>query len=216
MREPASYSQPIARRTPIGFLPRRISVLFSRQTGSADAYPHRIKPVSPLLLARRISVLEVVYDDRGFLDGAPKSPFASSHPCGRCNRRHVRPDLRFLHFWPGCARGIAGGLLGRQAVLQGGTGIWILGVLLHYFIAISAATIYSLASRKLEFLRDHWLVCGIFYGIAIFLVMNLVVLPLCAYHFTGPYQYRNLLEGLLVHIFIIGAPISLSLRTLSS
>jgi hypothetical protein len=122
----------------------------------------------------------------------------------------------FFTFGLGAPRGIAGGLLGRQTVLQGGAGIWILGVLLHYFIAISAATIYSLASRKLEFLRDHWLVCGIFYGIAIFLVMNLVVLPLCAYHFTGPYPYRSLLEGLLVHMFIIGLPISFSLRTLSS
>jgi len=67
---------------------------------------------------------------------------------------------------------IAGGLLGRQA-LPGGIGVWILGVALHYFIAISAAAIYCIASRKLEFLKDHWLVCGIFYGIAIFLVMNL-------------------------------------------
>jgi hypothetical protein len=122
----------------------------------------------------------------------------------------------FFTFGLGAPRGIAGGLLGRQAVLQGGTGIWILGVLLHYFIAISAAAIYCLASRKLEFLRDHWLVCGIFYGIAIFLVMNLVVLPLCAYHFTGPYKFRDLLQGLLVHMFFIGLPIAFSLRKLSS
>jgi hypothetical protein len=59
-------------------------------------------------------------------------------------------------------------------------------------------------------------VCGIFYGIAIFLVMNLVVLPLCAYHFTGPYKFRDLLQGLLVHMFIIGLPIAFSLRKLSS
>lgn len=85
----------------------------------------------------------------------------------------------FFTFGIGAPRGIAGGLLGRQA-LPGGAGTWILGVILHYFIAISAAAIYCLASRKLEFLRDHWLVCGIFYGIAIYLVMNLVVLPLCA------------------------------------
>jgi hypothetical protein len=122
----------------------------------------------------------------------------------------------FITFGLGAPRGIAGGLLGRQAAVQGGTGTWILGALLHYFIAISAAAIYCLASRKLEFLRDHWLVCGIFYGIAIFLVMNLIVLPLCAYHSTGPYQYRNLLQGLLVHMFIIGLPISFSLRRLSS
>jgi hypothetical protein len=120
----------------------------------------------------------------------------------------------FITFGPGVPRAIAGGLLGRAA-LPGGAGTWILGVVLHYFIAFSAAAIYCLSSRKLEFLKDHWLVCGLFYGIAIFLVMNLVVLPLCAYHSMGPYQYRGLVQGLLVHMLIIGLPISLSLNRLA-
>lgn len=45
---------------------------------------------------------------------------------------------------------IAGGLLGRQA-FQGGAGVYVLGVLLHFFIAFSIATIYYAASRKLIF-----------------------------------------------------------------
>ncbi len=120
----------------------------------------------------------------------------------------------FITFGSDSPRMIAAGLIGLQAVR---TGIfpWILGVLLHYFIAFSAATIYCLASRKLPFLRDHWLVCGMFYGIAIFLVMNLVVLPLCAFHYTGPYKLHGLLQGILVHMLLIGLPISFSLRRLS-
>ena len=120
----------------------------------------------------------------------------------------------FITFGLGVPRGIAGGLLGRQAAIHGGAGTWILGVVLHYFIAYSAAAIYCLSSRRLGFLKDHWLVCGLFYGIAVFLVMNLVVLPLCAYHSMGPYQYRDLVQGLLVHMLIIGLPISLSLNRL--
>jgi hypothetical protein len=54
----------------------------------------------------------------------------------------------------------------------------------------------------------------LFFGIVIFLVMNLVVLPLCALHFTGPYQLSCLIRGLLTHMLIIGLPISLSLRLL--
>lgn len=119
----------------------------------------------------------------------------------------------FITFGLGNPRLIAGGLLGKQA-LQGGAGTWILGVVLHYSIAFSAAAIYCASSRRLSFLKDHWLVCGLFYGIAVFLVMNLVVLPLSAYHFMGPYQYRGLLQGILVHMLIIGLPISLSLRKL--
>jgi uncharacterized membrane protein YagU involved in acid resistance len=116
---------------------------------------------------------------------------------------------------PIAARGIAGGLIGRQAATHGGIGTSLLGVFLHYLIAFSAAAIYCLSSRKLEFLKDHWLVSGLFYGIAIYLVMNLIVLPLCAYHFTGPYQYRGMVEGILVHMTIIGLPISFSLHKLA-
>ena len=95
----------------------------------------------------------------------------------------------FITFGFGVPRAIAAGLLGRQA-LHGGVGTWILGVFLHYFIAYSAATIYCVASRRLEFLRPHFLVCGMFYGIAVFLVMNLVVLPLSGLHHSGSYQLR--------------------------
>jgi hypothetical protein len=90
-----------------------------------------------------------------------------------------------ITFGPGVPPNIAAGRLGPQAI-KSGTGVWILGFLLHDFIAFLAAAIYWLTSRKLEFLWDHWLVCGMFYGIAVFLVMSQVALPLCAFHFTGP------------------------------
>jgi hypothetical protein len=120
----------------------------------------------------------------------------------------------FVTYGPGSPRAIAGGLLGRSA-FQGGPGTYTLGIVLHYFIAFGAAAIYCLASRKLEFLYDHFFVSGLFYGIAIYLVMNLIVLPLCALHFMGPYQYRGLVQGILIHMFFIGLPISLALRRLS-
>ncbi len=70
---------------------------------------------------------------------------------------------------------IAGGLLGRQA-FHGGVGTYILGVFLHFFIACSAAAVYYAASRRLSFLTEHPLVCGLFFGAAVEEVMNLVVL----------------------------------------
>jgi hypothetical protein len=106
-------------------------------------------------------------------------------------------------------RVIAGGLLGRQA-LHGGSGTWILGVFLHFLIAFSAATIYCLSSRKLGFLKSNFVVCGLFYGIAVYLTMNLIVLPLSALHSAGPYQLRSLIQGLLVHMLLIGLSISFS------
>jgi len=86
----------------------------------------------------------------------------------------------FVTFGWGAPRAIAAGLLGMQA-LHGGTGTWMLGVLLHYLIAYLAATVYCVASRRLEFLRPYFLLCGMFYGIAVYLVMNLIVLPSAAF-----------------------------------
>ena len=117
----------------------------------------------------------------------------------------------FITYGPGVPRAIAGGLLGRGA-MHGGAGTYVLGILLHFFIACSAAAIYYAVSRKLEFLTGHPVVCGLFYGIAVFLVMNLIVLPLCALHAKGPYQYWGLVRGLLIHMILIGLPIALSVR----
>ncbi len=117
----------------------------------------------------------------------------------------------FIIYGAGVPRAIAGGLLGPTA-RQGGSGAYLLGIGVHFFIATSAAAVYYLASRKLAFLKDHPLVCGLFYGIAVFLVMNLIVLPLSALHARGPFQLAGLIQGLLVHMILIGLPISFSVR----
>jgi hypothetical protein len=106
---------------------------------------------------------------------------------------------------------IAAGLLGRQA-LQGGIATYILGVLLHFFIAFSVAAIYYAASRRLVFLKEHPLVCGLFYGAAVEVVMGYIVLPLSALHERGPYELHDVLQGLLVHMVVVGLPISFSIR----
>ena len=106
---------------------------------------------------------------------------------------------------------IAAGLLGREAI-HGGVGTYVLGVVLHFFIACSAAAIYYGASRKLVFMNGHPLVCGLFFGGAVQEVMNLVVLPLSALHARGPFKLDDLILGLVVHMVVIGLPISYSVR----
>jgi hypothetical protein len=108
--------------------------------------------------------------------------------------------------------GIAAGLLGRQAAHNGGAGTYVLGVLLHFFIAFSVTAIYYGVSRKLRFMTEYPLVCGLFYGMAVENVMNLVVLPLSALHARGPYQLHNLILGLVVHAIVVGLPVAYSVR----
>jgi hypothetical protein len=106
---------------------------------------------------------------------------------------------------------IAAGLLGRQA-FHGGIGTYVLGILLHFFIAFSATAIYYAAGRRLVFLREHPLVCGLFYGAAVEVVMSYIVLPLSALHERGPYELHDVLLGLMVHMVVVGLPISYSVR----
>lgn len=102
---------------------------------------------------------------------------------------------------------IASGLLGRVAFTQGWLSA-ILGLLLHYFIATTAATIYILASRRLPLSR-HPFLFGTLYGIAVYIVMNYLVLPLSK---IGPHPLPPLIpliNGVAALIFCIGIPIAL-------
>ncbi len=105
----------------------------------------------------------------------------------------------------------AAGLLGRQA-LRGGAGTWMLGVGLHFGIAVSSAAVYYAASRRLPFLVEHPLISGLYFGISVELVMNLIVLPLSALHSRGPYKLSNLLLGFGVHMLTVGLPIAFGTR----
>jgi hypothetical protein len=106
---------------------------------------------------------------------------------------------------------VASGLLG-PASFQGGLATAGLGLLLHFFIAISAAAIFFALSRRLTFLVRHAIVSGIAYGAAIYAFMNFVVLPLSAVPFRPSFPPVVLITGLLVHMFGIGLPIALFAR----
>jgi hypothetical protein len=120
----------------------------------------------------------------------------------------------FVLYGQAVPRGIAGGLLGPKP-FQGGAATYALGIALHFFIAVSAAAVYYAASCQLEFLTEHFLVCGLFYGIAVYLVMNLIVLPLSALHAKDPLALVGTITGLLVHMFCVGLPISFIVRRYS-
>lgn len=107
---------------------------------------------------------------------------------------------------------IAGGLLGERA-FQGGADIYVIGILLHFFIALSVTATYYGASRRLTFMLEHPLVCGLFFGMAVELVMSYVVLPLSALHARGPYRLHDVLQGLIVHMIVIGLPVAYSVSS---
>ena len=133
---------------------------------------------------------------------------------GGCAAAALDAAAAFYSFGWKMPKGIASGLLGASA-FQGGAGTWILGLALHFSILIVAAALYGIASWRWAFMRTHFLLSGVYYGISIFLFMNLVVVPLSAFpRPSGPFPVSGLITGILAHVLLVGLPISLSYRVL--
>lgn len=116
--------------------------------------------------------------------------------------RGVRPIRIF--------QSIAAGVLGRAA-FQGGLATAVLGACLHFFIAFVVVLTFYLASRRAPVLTRHAVVSGLLYGLVVYLVMNLVVVPLSAAS-AAPPSVPVLVNGLLIHAFGVGLPTALFVR----
>jgi hypothetical protein len=108
---------------------------------------------------------------------------------------------------------IAAGLLGRSA-FTGGPATVVLGAVLHYFIAFAIVATFVAASRYLPMLTRAPILSGLVYGVGVYLVMNLVVLPLSAAG-KPSFPWPILVNGLLIHILGVGLPSSLFARAVS-
>ena len=104
---------------------------------------------------------------------------------------------------------IASGLLGKPA-LEGGAGIMLLGLLLHYIIAFTFTIFFFRIYPQLKLSSVNWILGGIGYGIFIWLIMNLIVVQLSgAPH--GPISAMKavkILKSSLILICMIGLPLS--------
>lgn len=109
-------------------------------------------------------------------------------------------------------QGIASGLL-AAAAFDGGLPTAALGLLCHFTIALGAAAVYVLASRRLPVLVRHPVICGLAFGIGVHLFMQNVVLPLSAVRMrTTPTPWPELANQWLIHAFGVGLPIALAAR----
>ena len=105
---------------------------------------------------------------------------------------------------------IASGILGEKSY-TGGPWTAVLGVVLHFGIALSAATVYYWAARKLPFLVKRAVLAGLIYGALVYLFMHIVVLPLSSVpKLDTPLVYQ--VTEFVEHWFCVGLPIALSVR----
>jgi hypothetical protein len=104
---------------------------------------------------------------------------------------------------------VASGLYGR-ASFDGGLTTAAVGFIAHYFILIVAAWWYWLASRRLPQLNRRWVASGIAFGLAIYVVMTFIVVPLSAAA-RGTPTTINVIGQFLIHP-VIGVAIAAIVR----
>jgi uncharacterized membrane protein YagU involved in acid resistance len=110
-------------------------------------------------------------------------------------------------------QGIASGLLGAKA-FAGGWKTAALGLVCHFFIAFSAATVFYVASRKITFMTRRPIVSGILYGVVVYVVMYWIVMPLSNLH-KRPFSWLATLIAIVTHMVCVGTPISLVINQYS-
>lgn len=114
--------------------------------------------------------------------------------------RQGASPVRILRF-------IASGVLGPAAFTRGSWTV-VLGATLHFVIALCAAFVFYLASRRLPVLTRRPLWSGAAFGVAMYLVMHFVVLPLSRIPFRLP-TLQSVVGELFSHVVLFGMVIAL-------
>lgn len=106
---------------------------------------------------------------------------------------------------------VASGLMGKAAY-NGGVLAAAIGLIAHFIMSFQFAAVFVIVSRRIRFLIDYPYFSGLFFGVAVFAFMRLVVLPLSA--FPHPISFKPLATvlDLLSHAFLFGLPIALATR----
>lgn len=105
---------------------------------------------------------------------------------------------------------VASGLLGKAAYAAGVPSA-LLGLAVHFLVAFTAAAVFVTASERLPQLRRDAVGWGLAFGVGVFLVMNLAVIPLSRIGASMP-SLPLVLNGVISHALLVGLPIALAAR----
>lgn len=104
---------------------------------------------------------------------------------------------------------VASGVFDKDAAESGGLVTALFGLVLHFSIMAIMVTVFVLAARRLPMLTAQPWLWGPLYGVALWCVMYLIVLPT---RFPGFYAFNNPLNVALqlsFHVFLVGLTIAL-------
>jgi uncharacterized membrane protein YagU involved in acid resistance len=107
---------------------------------------------------------------------------------------------------------IASGLIGIESFRSGWSSV-ALGVAIHYVIAFTWTGIFFIAAVNLPPLNRRPILSGVVYGLIVYLVMNLIVLPLTRIpHPPAAVTIASRINAVLALIVCIGLAVSLLTR----
>lgn len=106
----------------------------------------------------------------------------------------------------GVLQTVASGPFGK-AVAEGAAGA-PLGLLTHFAIMAVMVTAYVLAARRVPALNRYWPLAGVVYGLALWLVMYWIVLPLRWSSYQTPHDALAITKQLFSHCVLVGLPLA--------
>ena len=107
-------------------------------------------------------------------------------------------------------RYVASGVF-RKTAFTGSGIMYFWGLFFHFIIAYSFTVFFYFIYPKLKLIKFNPVVTGILYGIFIWAVMNLIVVPIV---FATPWHYNGFktIKAALILIAMIGLPLSFIMR----
>ena len=120
-------------------------------------------------------------------------------------------------------QGVAGGLLGRGSY-NGGFATAALGLVMHFTMAMTVATIFYALSRRFPLPQKLLgvVAVGLLYGAAVFAVNNFVTAPFLAWirslYLHTPVLFKPPMgwTQLVIHLFCVGLPVALVMHRFAS
>ena len=103
---------------------------------------------------------------------------------------------------------IASGALGESA-FSGGIATALLGLLFHFLISIVIAGVFILSTDRIPLLRRYAIVGSLLYGFGVFIVMNMIVIPLSATPPLPAPTTPQLIVNIMDHVLVVGLPLGI-------
>lgn len=111
----------------------------------------------------------------------------------------------------GVWRYVASALLGPSA-RTGGSGTVVVGLLMHFGIAMGWTILFFAAASRWRTLRAHPWVVGPLYGVFVWAMMTRVLVPLTRIGPPGPFNLSQAAMAAAIIVVCVGTPIALGAR----